>query len=88
MRASGRERAALHDVACRNRNAKVTAWQAPRDSDPKLLRAAALVEAAVEAVLGDPAKRTRDIGGQSGTDAFTDAVCEAVRGAAAAARAA
>lgn len=41
--------------------------------------AAALLEAAVEDVLDNPATRTRDIGGTLGTAEFGDAVCHAIR---------
>lgn len=54
-------------------------WRGRRDADPKLTKAAALIEAAIEAVLAKPAKRTRDLGGQLQTDAFADAVCATIR---------
>jgi 3-isopropylmalate dehydrogenase len=53
-------------------------WRGRRDANDKLKKAAALLEAAVEKVLDDPATRTRDIGGTLSTDAFAEAVCAAI----------
>jgi 3-isopropylmalate dehydrogenase len=55
-------------------------WRGRRDGNVKLIEASRLVEAAVEQVLDDPAARTRDIGGTSGTAAFAGAVRDAVGG--------
>jgi 3-isopropylmalate dehydrogenase len=49
-------------------------WLARRRGSPLLHRAAARLEAAVDAALGDARTRTRDVGGSAGTQAFADAV--------------
>lgn len=49
-------------------------WRGQRDGNTKLVSAAQFIERAVDRVLDDPATRTRDVGGQLGTHAFTDAV--------------
>ena len=56
-------------------------WLGRRRHDPALTHAAALIEASVESVLSEPAFRTRDIGGNLGTDAFTAKVTKAMRNA-------
>jgi 3-isopropylmalate dehydrogenase len=53
-------------------------WRGRRDANPKLMKAAALIEAAVERVLDRPDARTRDIGGSAGTAAFARSVVEAI----------
>jgi 3-isopropylmalate dehydrogenase len=53
-------------------------WRGRRDSNERLVAGATLIESAIERVLDDPNTRTRDIGGQLGTDAFTAAVCAAI----------
>ncbi|WP_395678357.1 isocitrate/isopropylmalate dehydrogenase family protein [Inquilinus sp.] len=55
-------------------------WRARRDGNARLAEAARLIEDAVEAVLADPAARTRDLGGSRGTTEFTAAVVAAVAG--------
>jgi 3-isopropylmalate dehydrogenase len=55
-------------------------WRGRRDGDEKLAAAAARISDCVEATIGDPATRTRDIGGTLGTRQFTDAVAAAVLG--------
>ena len=54
-------------------------WRGRRDSEPRLLEAAAAIEDAINQVLSNPATRTRDIGGELGTDRFSAAVCAAIR---------
>lgn len=54
-------------------------WRGRRDANTKLITAAGAIERAVDAVLDDPATRTRDIGGQLGTDAFAAAVIAELR---------
>ena len=54
-------------------------WLGERHVDPQLAQAADRIESAVSRVLGSGKGLTRDIGGQAGTQAATDAVCEAVR---------
>jgi isocitrate/isopropylmalate dehydrogenase len=49
-------------------------WRGRRDANPNLVDAADLISRAVDAVLDDPATRTRDIGGSLGTAAFAEAV--------------
>jgi 3-isopropylmalate dehydrogenase len=49
-------------------------WQARRTGDQALAECGRRIEAAVEAVLADPTRRTRDVGGPLGTHAFADAV--------------
>ena len=56
-------------------------WRGRRDANANLTKAAALVEAAVERALDNPATRTRDIGGTLSTDAFAEAVCSGLSGA-------
>jgi Isocitrate/isopropylmalate dehydrogenase len=53
-------------------------WRGRRDANANLVKAAALIEAAVERALDDSATRTRDIGGPLGTDAFAEAVCSRI----------
>jgi 3-isopropylmalate dehydrogenase len=50
-----------------------------RRGDTALSGHARRIEAAVEATLDNPAKRTRDLGGTLGTKAFADAVVEALQ---------
>jgi isocitrate/isopropylmalate dehydrogenase len=45
-------------------------WLAPRHGRPALAEAARAIEAAVDRVLETPARRTRDLGGRLGTQAF------------------
>ena len=54
-------------------------WRGRRDGNPTLTAAAARIESAVERVLGNPATRTRDVGGTMGTDKFSNAVVAALR---------
>jgi 3-isopropylmalate dehydrogenase len=54
-------------------------WRGCRDSNSALVAAAAQIERAVERVLGNPATRTRDIGGTMGTDEFSTAVASAMQ---------
>jgi isocitrate/isopropylmalate dehydrogenase len=57
-------------------------WRGRRDNEPRLLAGAAAIEAAIDVVLANPATRTRDTGGELGTDRFCAAVCAAIREAA------
>ncbi|WNE99753.1 isocitrate/isopropylmalate dehydrogenase family protein [Streptomyces luomodiensis] len=45
-------------------------WRGRRDGDDRLVRAAAVITAAVDTTLDNPATRTRDIGGTLGTTDF------------------
>jgi 3-isopropylmalate dehydrogenase len=58
--------------------AMLLVWRGHRVGRADLLRGADLINRAVDAVLDDPATRTRDIGGTLGTAAFADAVCLAL----------
>jgi 3-isopropylmalate dehydrogenase len=49
-------------------------WHGRRDGNAALISAAAVIEAAVEATIDEPATRTRDLGGTTGTAAFAQAV--------------
>jgi 3-isopropylmalate dehydrogenase len=53
-------------------------WIGRSHGDPGLSDAARRIEAAVEATIAEPAKRTRDLGGTLASDAFADAVIEAL----------
>ena len=53
-------------------------WRGQRDGDDQLIKAAQLIEGAVEHVLNNPATRTRDIGGSLSTREFADAVVTAI----------
>jgi isocitrate/isopropylmalate dehydrogenase len=53
-------------------------WRGQRDGDERLIQAARLVHRAVDAILTDPALRTRDIGGTRNTDEFAAAVADAI----------
>ena len=52
---------------------------------PKLMQAGKVIADAVDAVIDDPAKRTRDLGGDVNTEAFGRFVADALMGKAAAA---
>jgi 3-isopropylmalate dehydrogenase len=54
-------------------------WRGRRDSDARLVEAAAAIEGTIDRVLGDSATRTRDIGGELGTELFGAAVCAVLR---------
>jgi isocitrate/isopropylmalate dehydrogenase len=54
-------------------------WRGRRDADARLVEAAAAIQGAIDQVLGDTATRTRDIGGELGTELFGAAVCAALR---------
>ena len=56
-------------------------WRGRRDLNSALIAGAKLIEKAVDAVLDDPRTRTRDVGGELGTDAFADAICAAIQSA-------
>jgi 3-isopropylmalate dehydrogenase len=53
-------------------------WAAERKGLKRCGEAARAIDAAVDAVLGDPAKRTADLGGKLGTRAFGEAVAAAI----------
>jgi 3-isopropylmalate dehydrogenase len=49
-------------------------WLGRRRGDAKFVRAAALIEQALDATIADPSTRTADLGGSCGTKAFGEAV--------------
>ena len=55
-------------------------WMATRHRRPAFAEAASAIEAAVDAVLADPASRTRDLGGSTKCDEFGRRVAKAVAG--------
>ncbi|MGO4855336.1 isocitrate/isopropylmalate dehydrogenase family protein [Phaeovulum sp. W22_SRMD_FR3] len=61
--------------------AMMLSWLGEQRGIDKLMQAGAAIAQAVDAVLDDPAKRTRDTGGSVNTDAFGRFVAEAVRAA-------
>ncbi len=54
-------------------------WLGRRRNDQRLVQAANIIENAVEAVLSEPASRTRDLGGNLDTDVFTQRVAETIK---------
>jgi 3-isopropylmalate dehydrogenase len=56
-------------------------WRGRRIDDARLVDAAVRIERAIDRVIADPHARTRDLGGELGTDAFTSAVCAALQAA-------
>jgi isocitrate/isopropylmalate dehydrogenase len=58
--------------------AMLLAWMGERRGEPELLRAAAMIETALDRVIATPEGRTRDLGGQLGTKAFTARVVAAL----------
>ena len=59
--------------------AMMLSWLGEQRGVRKLIDAGAAISRAVDDVIDDPAKRTRDIGGSVGTDAFGRFVVEAVK---------
>jgi 3-isopropylmalate dehydrogenase len=53
-------------------------WLGQKHNCLEFQTAAAQIDAALESVLSDPTKRTRDLGGPLGTEAFTDALITAL----------
>ena len=58
--------------------AMMLAWLGEQRGVPKLTEAGHAIMAAVDAVIDDPAKRTRDLGGNVNTDTFGDFVAAAL----------
>ena len=58
--------------------AMLLAWLGERRQEPALTQAAAAIETALDRVIAVPEHRTRDLGGQLGTQAFTAKVTEAL----------
>lgn len=58
--------------------AMMLSWLGERRGDQKLLAAGSAMEAAVDAVLADPGRRTRDLGGDMNCDAFGREVAKAI----------
>lgn len=59
--------------------AMMLGWLARKHGRPEFAAAEATIDAVVNAMITDPATRTRDLGGPLGTRAFTAAVCDRVR---------
>jgi 3-isopropylmalate dehydrogenase len=59
-------------------SALLLSWWGTRTGDGAFNRAAAEIDAAVDAALSDPAVRTRDLGGPATTTQFTEAVVSAL----------
>jgi isocitrate dehydrogenase (NAD+) len=59
--------------------AMLLAWLGERRKDERLVKAAAAIEAALDATIADPQTRTLDMGGTLGTDKFGAAVAAAVQ---------
>ncbi|HKO06333.1 MAG TPA: isocitrate/isopropylmalate family dehydrogenase [Alphaproteobacteria bacterium] len=59
--------------------AMLLAWLGRRHEQERLSRAAAAIDAAIDAALADPALHTPDLGGRCGTDAFAAAVAEKLK---------
>jgi 3-isopropylmalate dehydrogenase len=57
-------------------------WRAERTGEEKFAAAAKAINAAIDHCLANPQTRTPDLGGPLGTDAFANAVVEAMAGAA------
>jgi isocitrate/isopropylmalate dehydrogenase len=58
--------------------AMLLAWLGRMHADERFAMAARLIEGAVDKLLAQPARRTRDLGGPLGTGAFAAAVCEQI----------
>ncbi|MEP9379162.1 isocitrate/isopropylmalate dehydrogenase family protein [Aquabacter sp. CN5-332] len=58
--------------------AMLLSWLGERRGDPRLVKASELIEAALDEAIGAPEKRTRDLGGTAGTEAFAGHVAAAV----------
>jgi 3-isopropylmalate dehydrogenase len=54
-------------------------WRGEKDRNTKLIKGAAMIEKAVDAVLADPDLRTRDIGGTRTTDEFAISVVDSMQ---------
>ena len=55
-------------------------WLSIRHAKDAFARAHQAIDSALDALLKDPARRTRDLGGALGTRAFTDALCRELKG--------
>jgi 3-isopropylmalate dehydrogenase len=53
-------------------------WLGERRREDRLRQAAAAIDAGLDAVIADPATRTRDLGGALGTKAFGERVAAMV----------
>lgn len=56
-------------------------WLARKHRRENFATAERVIESAVDALIKDPARRTRDLGGPLGTKAFTAALCDRIRSA-------
>jgi 3-isopropylmalate dehydrogenase len=53
-------------------------WLGMKRGDERLIEASRLIERAIDATLSQPESRTRDLGGQVGTRAFTRILVERI----------
>lgn len=53
-------------------------WLARRQGNPVFATAGRAIDQAVDVLLKDPARRTKDLGGSLGTKAFTSALCDEI----------
>jgi 3-isopropylmalate dehydrogenase len=53
-------------------------WLSIRHRREEFAKAQALIDSSVDALLADPARRTRDLGGPLGTRAFAEALCREI----------
>jgi 3-isopropylmalate dehydrogenase len=53
-------------------------WLGRKHKNEALVRGAQLIDQALDALVRDPKRRTRDLGGSMGTKAFTAAICEEI----------
>jgi len=60
--------------------AMLLAWLGERRGDEKFIKAADLIERALDQTIASPETRTRDLGGPLGTRAFGERVAQAVAG--------
>jgi 3-isopropylmalate dehydrogenase len=60
--------------------AMLLGWLGRRHSRPNLASAERAIETAVDNLIKDPRRRTRDLGGALGTKAFTEQLCGEIRG--------
>jgi 3-isopropylmalate dehydrogenase len=54
-------------------------WLSRKHRRPEFARGARLIERAIDSLVTDPARRTLDLGGTLGTEAFTQALCQEIQ---------
>ena len=60
--------------------AMLMGWLAQKHGRDNFAKAERMIESAVDKLIKDPATRTPDLGGRLGTKAFTEALCDEIRG--------